>query len=343
VSDFAFLHPGSAWVGLSAAAALAVWAAARRPRFYAATTLAHLEPARYRASIVRRLPVFLLLGALGLLTVAAMDPVVPYAEGQVVSRGLDIVLLLELSSSMQELMALGPATRGPGRFGFAPVPGAPGPKVPGKTRLVVTKDALRDFIAHRRDDRIALVVFSDNAYVVSPLTFDHEYLLRYIDMVDEKILAGEGMTAIGEGVALARTLLARQARSGASGEKVIVVFTDGENNHGRDPVEAIQDVAAAGARVHVVGVDLEDEIKKKPEVLRLIAQVRRLGGKYYSADTARELEAAYLDINALEKGFLTSKVYRRNVPVFGWFAVPALVLLAAAFVLRSLPYFARLA
>ena len=49
-------------------------------------------------------------------------------------------------------------------------------------------DAVKTFIRTRRDDRIGLVVFSDNPYVISPLTFDHEYLLHYIDFVDDKLL-----------------------------------------------------------------------------------------------------------------------------------------------------------
>ncbi len=109
-----------------------------------------------------------------------MDPVLPFAETEVRSHGLDIVIALDLSSSMEEQME------------------AP----PSKTRLEATKDAIKTFVGRRVDDRIGLVVFSDNAYVVSPLTFDHHYLLRYIDMVDNQILRGEGMTAIGEGLAL---------------------------------------------------------------------------------------------------------------------------------------------
>ncbi len=162
-----------------------------------------------------------------------MEPVLPYSEGEVRSRGLDVVMVLDLSSSMQEEMEP-PSMEALAKNIHRKV---------GKTRLEATKDAMRAFVRARRDDRIGIVVFSDNAYVVSPLTFDHDYLLHYIDMVDEQILQGEGQTAIGDGLALANYLLARQS-NGTAGHQVIVLFTDGENNRGRDPLESLADSPA---------------------------------------------------------------------------------------------------
>src|SRR5204863_916168 len=109
-------------------------------------------------------------------------------------------------------------------------------RAPGENRLTATKNAIETFIKRRRDDRIALVVFSDNAYVISPLTFDHDYVIRYIDLVDDQLLRGEGMTSIGDGLALANDLLERQSHGEQRRNQVVVLFTDGENNHGRDPM-----------------------------------------------------------------------------------------------------------
>jgi Ca-activated chloride channel homolog len=254
------------------------------------------------------------------------------------SQGLDIALVLDLSSSMQEPMdgARPPQTMQNLTFSSRDQPAA---RSPGRTRLETTKDALRDFITRRHDDRIGLVVFSDHAYVVTPLTFDYDSLVHYVDMVDDQILRGEGMTAIGDGISLANYLLAKQSTADRR-NKVIVVFTDGENNFGRDPIAALSDADAAGVRVHVVGVDLEEEVKQKPAVRSLIETVQRYGGHYYNADTARQLRAAYSAIDSLEKGLLTSKAYVRNTPVFQWFAAPGLAFLLAALVVRSLPFFA---
>jgi len=335
----AFLRPELWWVLPAAVALRVLWTLVRRRRFVGITTLAWLAPSRYRASVVRRAPVLCLLGALAAITLALMEPVIPYAEEQVQSRGLDIVLVLDLSSSMQETMGLQRPPRSLANLTFTNRDAALPVRPPGKTRLETTKDALRDFVTHRPGDRLGLVVFSDNAYVVSPLTFDHDYLQQYIDMVDAQILRGEGMTAIGDGIGMANEVLARQSRDTS---RVVVVFTDGENNHGRDPVDALGESSAAGTRVHVVGVDLEEEVKTKPQVLALIETVRQYGGRYYNADTVRQLRNAYLDIDKLEKGMLTSTKYTRNAPVFDWFVVPALILLTVALTLRALPFFVDL-
>ena len=299
-----------------------------RWRFAASTMVRALDARAYRASIVRRLPFAVLAIAMLLLGAALLQPVIPYSQTEVESRGLDIVVLLDLSSSMQEQMG-----------------GAKGPAAAAtitrrvRTRLEATKAAIRTFIRSRRDDRIGLVVFSDNPYVVSPLTFDHEYLLRYVDMIDDQILQNEGQTAIGDGLALSNYMLSRQAKAGSRGHQVIVLFTDGEYNRGRDPVEVLAESRDAGIRVHVVGVDLAEEVREKPAVQQLMTTVERNGGRHFNAESERDLLAASRAIDAMEKSRLVSSVYVQDVPVYEWFAVPALVCFVAAMGLRAIPYF----
>jgi Ca-activated chloride channel family protein len=324
-----FLRPDLfAWLaGGFALAALVRWRV-RRP-YAAATTVRWLRGWQYRASWSRRLPLVLVVAGLILVGLAAMQPVIPFSESEVQSRGLDIAMVLDLSSSMQEEM------EPPSLAQLAKDPRRP----PGRTRLESTKAAIRAFVRGRRDDRIALVVFSDHAYVVSPLTFDYDYLLHYIDMVDDKILQGEGQTAIGDGLALANYLLARQSMGALRSHQVIVLFTDGENNRGRDPVESLKDANDAAIRVHFVGVDLEDDIRKKPEVQRLLAAVLQYGGRYFNATTSRDLVTASSAIDAIEKGVLVNKVQVHDAPVYHWFAIPALLCLVVAMALRAVPYF----
>jgi Ca-activated chloride channel family protein len=310
-----FLHPEIAWWLVAAlAVAMAVRVVARRRLGIASTTTWAFDRGQ-RASLLRRAPAAVFLAGLVLLGGALMDPVLPFAETEVQSRGLDIVIALDLSSSMEEQM---------GRT---------------RSRLEATKDAIKTFVGRRIDDRIGLVVFSDNAYVVSPLTFDHRYLVRYIDMVDNQILRGEGMTAIGEGLALANFLLGRQASVPGRRNKVVVVFTDGENTMGRDPLGALAESDAAGIRVHLVGIDLEDALTKKPQVQALLRAVTRYGGRYFNAGTARELDAASGAIDAIEKGVLVSRRYERDAPVFQWFALPSLICIALGFAVRAIPAF----
>jgi len=320
-----------------------------RRRFIASTTVRWLAASRYRASPLRRLPVVVLVAGLVLLGVALMQPVLPYSQAEITSRGLDIVIALDLSSSMLEEMGRIRPPRTFQNLTFSTRDSAAPMETTKsvKTRLDATKDAIKSFVASRPDDRVGLVVFSDNAYVISPLTFDHEYIIRYVDLIDDQLLRGEGMTAIGDGLALANYLLASaSARSSEDGglrrdrpNQVVILFTDGENNKGRDPLEVIRESNAANIRVHMVGVDLEEEVRNKPQVQRLFQSVRRYGGRYFNANTASDLEAASRTIDQIEKGVLVSKPFVRDAPVYQWFALPALLCLVAGIVLRTVPYF----
>jgi Ca-activated chloride channel homolog len=319
------LHPELAWWLLGAIALVLIVRWRLRRRLGVAMTTPWVFGRAYRASPLRRLPQALLLIALLLTGIALLDPVLPFSESQVHSQGLDIVVALDLSSSMQEQMDK--PTRSAALGGQGP------------TRLDATKAAIKTLVQLRHDDRVGLVVFSDHAYVISPLTFDHDYLLRYIDMVDDQLLRGEGMTAIGDGLALSDYLLARQSTAAGHRNQVVVLFTDGESNIGRDPLEVMKEADAANIRVHMVGLGLEDDVKKKPPVQRLLQSVRAQGGRYFTADTSRELTAASRAIDATEKGVLVSQSYQHDAPVFAWFALPALVVLVLAMALRALPIF----
>jgi Ca-activated chloride channel family protein len=335
-----FQQPGVVWVAIPVIlVAGLVWRWRSRRTYLSFSTADWIHHLRHSPSAVRRLPVIATGAALGLILVALMDPVVPYSEMQVSAEGLDIVLVVDLSSSMLEAMG-SPPPQTMANLTFTSRDNAPG-RLTRKTRLETTKEALKDLISRRRGDRLGLVVFSDHPYLVSPLTFDHDNLFKYVDMLDEQILRGEGMTAIGDGIGLATQLLARQSPAEGS-HKLIIVFTDGENNAGRDPLSSLAEADAAGLRLHVIGVDLEEEIKKKPAVLQLITTVRRLGGQYFNADTARELRAAYGRIDAMERGRLTSTAAVHSDPAYASFAMPAAVLLLLAIGVRAIPFFGDL-
>ncbi len=324
-------RPEYLWALPVALAIIVGWRLLRR-RSFAAFPLERLLRSRlYRASRLRHGPTVLAVAALPFIALAVTDPILPYSEGETKARGLDIVLVLDLSSSMEEVMNDQPSA--PRTMPYTQ--GRPR----GETRLETTKKALLSFIALRRDDRIGLVVFSDNAYVVSPLTFDHGYLRQYVGMIDNQILRGEGMTAIGDGIAMGTALLHRQSSTRLSGNKVMIVFTDGEHNFGADPVQTLAAADGAGIRVHMVGVDLPEHVKAGPEVQRLVQAIRFHGGRYFDADTAGQLRRASLAIDSLEKGQLVHTRSIRNQPVYQYLAVPALVLLTTGLVLRAVPYF----
>jgi hypothetical protein len=123
---------------------------------------------------------------------------------------------------------------------------------------------------------------------------------------------------------------------------VIVLFTDGENNRGRDPLESLADARRANIRVHFIGVALEQQLRQKPDVRALLLTIVRDGGHYFNANSAADLIAASRAIDSIEKGFLVNKVMVRDAPVYYWFALPALLCLVAAVGMRAVPFFADL-
>ncbi len=337
MTELTFQHPAFAWLLPLALLAAFAGRRSRHTAFVASTTAAWLQAPPYRASVLRRLPLALIGMALVLITVALMDPVLPYSEAHVTAEGLDIVLVLDLSKSMTDPMA-----SESGAYVQAPAgEAAVDPIAPARTRLDATKQALHRFISLRRTDRIGLVVFSAHAYVVSPLTFDYAYLQQYVAMIDDQILRGEGATAVGDGIALATDVLARQSKREGTG-KAILVFTDGVYNAGRDPIEALAESAAESIRVHLVGIDLAAQLRDMPEVQRLVNAVRERGGRSFDAETAEQLEAVSTTIDTLERGPLTNRVSIRNAPVFAQFAIPAVSLIVIGLALRAVPYFSEL-
>jgi Ca-activated chloride channel family protein len=299
----------------------------RRKSFFAHPLLFYLRPHLRPASPLVYLPRLLEYVALGFLVVALLEPVLPYAERLVVKQGLDIIMVLDLSSSMQEPIDLKGSLERHRR----------GLKTREKSRLEAVKEAMAVFVQRRQDDRLAIVVFSENGYVVAPMTFDEVYVRRYLQMVDNKTLAGEGQTAIGEGIFTSVDLALKQARDGrgTSKGKVMVVLTDGENNTGRDLYEAISRAKAENFKIHFIGVEV-DRVRDAP---RLIAAVESTGGKYYDVRDARQLESAYVDINNTERGAFLVRTLDKQVPWFYPFALAALGFLAASVALRAVPYF----
>ena len=292
-------------------------------------TLSMLPYLRNRIRPVSRfvyLPRVLEFLALLVLAIALLNPVQPSAERTIVNKGLDILLVLDLSWSMQEPIDLEGALQRR-RAGITQ-------KEP--TRLEAVKEAMLGFVQKRQGDRIGLVVFSENAYVVAPLTQDISYLTNYLRMVDNKTLSSEGQTAIGEGVLTALNLAEQQKQgSGKSLSKVMIVLTDGENNTGRDVYAAIQKAAQTGFKMYFIGVKIE----RAAETPRVIAAVQATGEGYYDVRDAEQLGKAYAEINRLEKGTYLTKAQVAHVPRYHPFALASLIFLAAGIGLQAIPYF----
>ncbi len=327
-----FSSPWMLLVGLLPIVAMAVrWALRRRYWGYTGDVAwtAPLAPRSWR-----HLPDVLTVLAGVLLAVALADPHVRRSVRDAQVAGRAIVIVLDLSFSMQEKVGAVPPSLQPGAS-------ASGQEDPRPTRLEVIKAALKDFVSLRRNDRIGFVVFSENAYVISPLTTDYVYLTRYIEMIDQNTLSGEGYTAIGEGVAAATQLLDFEGvKDGRRG--VVLVFTDGESNIGRDPVEAVRVMREAGHRGYLIGVDLPEYVTQRDAVRNQTQAFVESGGRYYNAQSGTTLDEAYRDVSAVETDPMRLRTRTEDQPVYHYAVAGCLALLGLAVVLRALPPFTSL-
>lgn len=255
-------------------------------------------------------------------------------------EGIDIVLVLDLSGSMRAAMGNLPADL------EAYVPKRPAGVRP--TRLDAARAVIRDFIAHRKTDRIGVVVFGSDAYVLSPPTLDYHLLDGLVARMDLDLIDGNG-TAIGDALGVAAARLRRSnARS-----KAIVLLTDGDNNGGKlAPQYAAHLVNTVGARLYTVQIGQGDvaevldgrdmfgqphyqtrSFPVNPKLLKDLAE--QTGGSMYVATDAAALRAGFHDVlNKLEKTKFESSVATYE-ELFRYLLLPAVLLLAIDALLRA--------
>lgn len=254
--------------------------------------------------------------AIALLIICFARPQAGRTEEEVITEGIDIVLALDISSSMLA-------------EDFKP-----------KNRLEAAKAVASDFIKGRSNDRIGLVVFAAKSFTQCPLTMDYGVLLNFIDRVKSGMI--EDGTAIGMAVANA----ANRLRDSKAKSKVIILLTDGQNNRGElDPITASKVAKAFGIRIYTVGVGkqgdalypVDDPLFGKRYV-RMPVQIdektleeiaANTNGKYFRATDKESLEAIFKEIDQLEKTKIEIKQYTRFkelFPSYLWVALAVVVL-----------------
>lgn len=273
------------------------------------------------------LPILRVL-AVVLLVVAFARPRSGTEYEEVTSEGIDIMLCLDLSSSMQA-------------EDFKP-----------HNRLYVAKEEIKKFIERRVNDRIGLVVFARYSFTQCPLTTDYGVLLRFVDQVDFGLV--EDGTAIGMAVANAVNRL----RESEAESKIIILLTDGDNNRGEiDPLTAANLAATFGIKIYTIGAGksgnvmfpYQDPIFGKryvyqptvidEETLKEIAA--RTDGQYFRARSGEELEQIYAEIDKLEKTEIEIEEHVRYTELFQQFAFGGLALLVLEMLLAQ-TYFRKL-
>ena len=262
--------------------------------------------------------------ALALFTVVMARPQSSSSWENVTTEGIDIVIALDISSSMLAQ-------------DFTP------------NRLEAAKNVAMQFISGREYDRIGLVVFSGEAFTQCPLTTDRAVLLNLFKDIHSGMI--EDGTAIGNGLA---TAVARLKDSKAV-SRVVILLTDGENNSGEiAPVTAAEIAKTYGIRVYTVGVgsigtapypvqvqtpfgvqtQIRDmEVKIDEKTLQEISNIT--DGKYFRATGNTKLEEIYKEIDQLEKSKIEVKQLSRKSEEFLPYALAGLLLLILSLLLRT--------
>jgi len=313
-------------------ALVAAWLERRRAPRFRFPRADVLRAARWWPAWLGGLPQALLAISLGLCAVALARPQGRgAAPGEIAVEGIDIVVALDLSTSMRAL-------------DFQP-----------KDRIHVAREVLKDFAARRTRDRIGLVVFAAEAYTQAPLTLDGGALRQLIDRAEVGRI--EDGTAIGNALAVAVNRL----RDSDARSKVVILVTDGDNNAGQiAPMEAARAAAALGVKVFPIlvgrgglvpypvegpmGIAVQRlmDFPVNPELLEAIA--RETGGAFASATDRPSLEKGLQEVlDRLERSRLvaagTAASPEELFPrlLYPAFAAAALSLLLGATRLRPFP------
>lgn len=269
-----------------------------------------------------RLPDWLRIGGFGLLVLALARPQVPHDVREVRSKARNIMLALDISSSMK-------ATD------FKP-----------GNRLEVARQVLAEFARRRRGDLLGLVIFAGRSFLQAPLTPDTDLLGEMLSRVDIGQLP-DG-TAIGTALALCLSQLKDLPNTASA----IVLITDGANNTGTPtPYVAAEAANAIGVRIHTIGVSapdtsgfndefiwrqgrIPDRLTSSDErVLKRIAE--RSGGKYFRATDPEALTRIMGELDPLEREDVRINETRDYRELFPWFLLPGLLLLVADLLLRA--------
>ena len=266
-----------------------------------------------RLLLTRWLPTLAYALAITLLVIALARPVKVDRTQLPPTEGVDIILLMDASASMQQK-------------DFEP------------NRFVASQLTAKRFVEKRPSDRIGLVVFAKQAMLQAPLTLDHEALQAYISAMYLGMIDAN-YTAIGDALGVA----ANHLKDSKAKSKIIILLTDGDSNAGTiDPIMAAKAAASYGIRVYTIGAasapgqtmysSQEDEINEG--LLLEIAQTT--GGQFYRAKDTQQLNDIYNTINELEKTKFTPQVTVHMQDEFTPFIMLAIVALGVAVILEKL-------
>ncbi|MBS1617996.1 MAG: VWA domain-containing protein [Bacteroidetes bacterium] len=258
--------------------------------------------------------------SLGFLLIALARPQSSYDESKSTTEGIDIVLAMDVSTSMLSQ-------------DFKP------------NRLEAAKSVALDFVEGRPHDRIGLVVFAGESFTQCPVTIDHVIVKNQLKDIKNGIL--EDGTAIGMGLSTA----VQRLKDSESKTKVVILMTDGVNNRGIiDPRMAADIATQFGVRCYTIGVGKNGqaltpvamgpnglifdyaEVQIDEALLKSIAD--KTGGRYYRATDNKTLKGIFEQIDKLEKTKINVSAFTHKTEKFQLFALIAAALLLIEWILR---------
>lgn len=267
----------------------------------------------------------LVYAAMACLIVALARPQMGRTLEHIQASGVDIMLVLDVSGSMQSLDYT--------------IGGQPA------NRIDTVKRLTQEFIEARPNDRMGIIAFAGRPYLVSPLTLDHDWLIQNLDRVQIGMV--EDSTAIGSAIASA----ANRLKDRASKTKIIVLLTDGANNAGKVlPLTAAEAAKALGIKIYTIGAGSNgpnnDGLVPFPmtdpfgrQVIqyvkfdfdeKLLDQVAKLAdGKYFRAADTESMSDTFKEIDRLEKTKVAMDKTTDYHDCFHWFLLAAALLIAA--------------
>jgi Ca-activated chloride channel homolog len=264
--------------------------------------------------------------ALALFIIALARPQLGRVTTRVQATGVDIMLVLDVSRSMlAEDFTIGNQR---------------------SNRLEAVKLVTEQFIRERPNDRIGIVAFAGRPYLVSPLTLDHDWLIRNLERL--RIGLVEDGTAIGSAIASA----ANRLKDKEAKTKLILLLTDGDNNAGKvQPLTAAEAAKALGIRIYTIGAGTEGEapfplqnafgrtvyrnvlVKFDEKTLADIAAMT--SGRYFRATDTNSLRTIFSEIDKLEKSKVEVERTAQYRDLFQWFLIPGLACLALEILLSQ--------
>jgi Ca-activated chloride channel family protein len=262
----------------------------------------------------------------GILMIAGLArPQRLHSRTEVTLNGIDIVLGLDISGSMQALDFAIDRRR--------------------INRIEVVKSVVSKFIEERPGDRIGLIAFAGVPLLISPLTLDHDWLQQNLERLS--VASVDDGTAIGSAIAACVNRL----RMTTAKSKVVILLTDGVNNTGKiSPLAAAEAARSMGVKIYTIGVGVRGkapipvkdaagrlhvimaEVDVDEKTLQAIAD--ETGGKFYRATDTDSLQKIYEEINRYEKTARTVQRFEQTEELYPWALMPALAILALGSLLQ---------